>query len=542
MPPSTNPPAAPEEPTIPGDQVAPVTPHSPPEPLVEPPKKLPRRGIFAAVVIVLVAIVGAAWLLNLNNTPPPKSVSTKKDIQDFSYGVLAGPLNSFYPKSGLVVDEITVNQQIFEGLVTYRDKKIVPNLALSWTNPNESTWIFQLKPNVVFHSGRIMTAEDVKYSIEHIMGTELGDVYANTIKSVEVISPSQVKITTDQPDAVLPNKLVFVYIIDSKNTTLSDPVNGTGPYTLSPNTKPSKSSIDLVAFDDYHGGHAGIRNLHLRVYDSDDAVAAALKKGDINLATFSSLETADAIKDNFEPFYIQDPTVYGLFINSVSPGPLQKLKVRQAIYSGIDVKSFVKNIGAIGEAANQIVTKDIPGYNNQIMRPEYNIATAKQLLSEAGYPKGTNLTFSYIASISVLQAAAKEFKRQLAPIGIRITLDPLADDQRSKLDSDKVQLSYSGYASDILDLSDVATFGFQNNNYNNASINRTLTQANRTFDPAARLVLLQEVSKKLMDDVAYVPIYNGISPYLLDKSSYDLPLDIPSAAYPGVYFWRIYEK
>ena len=494
-------------------------------------------GIIVAAVLAAIGL--SVWSIFFSKP----TTTAKKDIPSLTYGVIAGPLNTYFPNSDLGVDAYTYNEQIFEGLVTYRDRKIVPNLATSWTNPDTSTWIFNLKPGVKFHSGRTMTAADVKFSVEQARGKPYGDLFASTVKSVDVVGTNQVKITTDSPDPILLNKLIFLYVVDSKSSSPGTAITGTGPYTLKTGSQNTADAADLVAFDQYQGGHVYTRELHFRVFGDDTAMTAALKQGKVNLATFSDIAVADSLKGKYYPFYIDDPTVFSFVFNVQNHvGPLQKLKVRQAIYQAIDVDAFIKAIGAKGTPADQIVVKDIPGYNPDIVRPAFDQTAAKKLLADAGYPNGFTMTFSYPENISLLQSVADEVKRQLAGVGITVNLEKLNTEHRGDPYEGKSEMFFTGYASDLLDLSDAIATEFQGPNYDNPTVDALMLDANKTFDPAKRLSILQDASKTLMDDVAYAPIYSGVAPYLLDKSNYIMPVDIPATAYPGVYFWRVYQQ
>jgi len=272
-------------------------------------------------------------------------------------------------------------------------------------------------------------------------------------------------------------------------------------------------------------------------------MADALKKGQVNLASFSDVSAADAIKNQYVPFYVNDPTVFGIFINFNHAGPLQNLKVRQAVYRAVDIQSFIKAVGGgDGTPASQVVVKDIPGFNSAIQRPSYDVAAAKKLLADAGYPNGVSFTLSYTDGISVLQSVADELKKELALAGITVNFDKVPNSDKTKFYDGRIETFYSGYSSDLLDLSDAIATEFQGKNYDNPAVDTLMESASSTFDPAKRLTILQQVSQKLMDDMAFIPMYNGVAPYLLDKTSYVIPVDVPATAYPGVYFWQVYQK
>src|SRR5262249_62426929 len=98
---------------------------------------------------------------------------------------------------------------IFDFLTRYDDKGLpAPSLAQSWeTSPDRLTWTFKLRPNVKFHNGRELTADDVKFSVERILNPETGSQFKgimDPVKQVDVVDKMTVKSTTNQPSVVFP--------------------------------------------------------------------------------------------------------------------------------------------------------------------------------------------------------------------------------------------------------------------------------------------------------------------------------------------------
>src|SRR5262249_35033441 len=133
-------------------------------------------------------------------------------------------------------------------------------------------WIFNLQKGIKFHDGHTLAASDVKYTIDSIIAnhSDLAQTYASTIASVDVVNNNTVKITTSQPDPALLNKLSWLYIIDANAPKGSDPTQaGTGPYELKSGTKPSSTNVQLVAFNDYHGGRPQTQALSFGARDNN---------------------------------------------------------------------------------------------------------------------------------------------------------------------------------------------------------------------------------------------------------------------------------
>ena len=97
---------------------------------------------------------------------------------------------------------------IYESLTGYDEKtNIVPCLAQSWDISNDGkTYTFKLRPNVKFHNGQIMTAEDVKYSIDRVMDPKTASPWRSwfdMIKEIKVVDPLTVQMTMDAPYPIL---------------------------------------------------------------------------------------------------------------------------------------------------------------------------------------------------------------------------------------------------------------------------------------------------------------------------------------------------
>jgi peptide/nickel transport system substrate-binding protein len=105
------------------------------------------------------------------------------------------------------IREITY-QNIYESLGRINsDGKIVPGLADSWTiSPDGKTYTFKLHPNVKFHNGEMLTAEDVKFSLDRLIAPDSkapGRSLYGAIEKVEVVDPATVKLSLKAPDAYL---------------------------------------------------------------------------------------------------------------------------------------------------------------------------------------------------------------------------------------------------------------------------------------------------------------------------------------------------
>jgi peptide/nickel transport system substrate-binding protein len=508
------------------------------------PQKSSRKAWWATllILIILAALGYLAYSLSKTDNKPKASVAnSKKDIAELNVGVINGSVDLYPGKNANDSYVQAVNAQIYEGLVRYQDQtKIVPLLATSWTNPDSTTWDFNIAPGVTFHNGDKLTADDVAYSLKMARDNEtLSGAYADTIKDAKALNSLKVEVTTTAIDPFFLNKLTFLLILDSKTPNATDGSNGTGPYQLKPGTKPTSTGIQLVAYDKFHGGHVYTRALNF-VPEADQAAAAKdFKAGKINFSGEYTSQHPDELKGaNYQSLEINDPSVTFMTLNSQAAGPLQKKEVRQALRESIDIDSLLKATGISATPASQLITKPIPGYNPALSVPKADIAKAKADLAAAGYPNGVSLTIE--ASASNAQVA-NEIVKQAAAAGFTISVKSVDtfDQLVSDMIDGKTQLSMLAFSSDVLDGSDVFTQVIQQTaNYKSATLDDYLKQAAATTDQAKRLDILQKTSKFLMDDVAAIPLFSRNRTWVMDKP-YAIQFDTV-ANVPGVYFWQVY--
>lgn len=529
----------------------------PPQPVVSSTGgKKKKLIIISIIVLLLLAGAGAYWWFTQRDdtpTAPAPAASNEEQKQDVAlirYGVGEGVMNSFAPQNNPDTVTALINRQIFEPLVEIQDNtKIVPVLAKSWTNPDEKTWIFNLDTSVKFHTGNTLSAKDVVYSYEQMKkNPDSSYLVTETIKSVEAIGDNQVKITTKEVDPILLNRLVNLFIVDSSSKGKApDPKYGTGPYEVKAGTKPTAGNIDLVAVDNYHGGHVYTRELQVKVYTEDEknpgssekAMTADIKAGKLDIAGFITGDNLQAAKDaGFQLYQTNEIDVYQLVLNTnKKTSPLSNLKVRQAIYKTIDVDALLKAIGRTGKPAGQLVPEFIPGYNPAITRPATDITGAKKLMKEAGYADGTSFTLTVFAPVV---DAGNEIARQLKTIGITVKVQPIADVDtlQSGVVSGAFDAYYFANGSSYGDAADVLSYAAQSSYYSNDKAVTLLTTANSTLDQNKRLSDLQQASKLIMDDVAVAPLYINEPAWAVTKP-YIMTQDYNGGDL-GVYFYKVY--
>lgn len=506
-----------------------------------------KRGLKLLILLIIIALLaGGGWYAYRQHQDSRKAAQTasvkNKDIPLLRIGIQSATYGGVYPDMSVNDYGISVNSQMFEGLVRYEDKsKIVPDLASTWTNPNDSTWIFTIKSGIKFHDGHTMAASDVKASLEKIMATDsdFSQTFASTIASVSLVGKDQVKITTKSPDPTLLNKLAFLYVVDANLPKGTEPSQaGTGPYEIKPGTKPTDKDYQMVAFDGYHFGRPTTRALTFGNQNDNANLIKAFNAGQYDIV---GTIAPDAVKNlkNAKLFEVSEADTTFIGFNMVAAGPLQNKQVREAIRYAVNTEAIAKANDEVITPASQLIPPSIPGYNPAISPYKTNIAKAKQLLTQAGYPSGLTIRFS-ISDADTKEAA--EIAAELKQVGITVTIDKHEDFDEfiNYFSSGKAEMFTIAYASDTLDGLDVYNTTLSADNYNNPKVTSLLDQANMAVNPATRLKLLQQVSTIVDQDAAVVPFGSTSDLWVMNKD-YAIRQNTPTGYIP-VYFYTVHLK
>ncbi|HIA91862.1 TPA: ABC transporter substrate-binding protein [Candidatus Saccharibacteria bacterium] len=522
-----------------------------PKPITKNSTKKPHGNYL--MWVVLAAVISFLVFLTfvvVRNVQPQTATQPSlqfQPVEQLTLGMISSGFN-LYPQNSSIENDIILNRQIFEGLVRFEDRTtVVPLLAESWSNPDTSTWVFKLKPNIAFHSGNILTADDVVYSVEQFKKYHGEDAtYISTIESVEATDPQTVTIKTTAPDPTLLSKLTLVYIIDSEYSGDNPALAGTGPYLT--DSIPTEETVRLTAFDNYHNGPVGgVQTLTITAIPTEEEeLRSALEQHQFDyISTLSGLTNVgiDPNQYGYETIVRESISVNYLGLNQAKDGPLQNESVRRAIYLGIDVDELLDAYDKTGTPASQPVTVDIPGFNPLIERPAHNPEEAKELLVEAGYADGLDLELTYFVTARL---AAENIKTQLEELGINVTLDEHDSGQTigpKVFASGEVDMFFSGYLPDINDAVDTLSFMFVDSpNYSNQSIADQINQSSTIFSNQ-RLELLQSIADQLMKDVAVVPLYvSDVELLGYNDSDYVYEIDANGTAFEGIHYAEFYKK
>jgi peptide/nickel transport system substrate-binding protein len=276
-----------------------------------------------------------------------------------------------------------------------------PSLAESWTVAKDGlTYEFVLRKGVTFHNGDPVTAEDVKFSFERYRGAA-AKLLKDRVREVRVIDPGRVRFHLKEawPDFmtfygtsatgagwVVPKKYVEKVGDDGFKKA---PV-GAGPYKVVSFTP----GVELVmeAFEGYWRKAPNVKRLVFRTMPEETTRAAALKKGEVDIAYLLAGPVAEEVKRSpgLKLVAAQPPGVFWLdFPDQWDPkSPWHDRRVRLAASHAID-RQAVNQAETLGlsRLTGSIIPRSFE-FALPIEPPAYDPAKARQLLAEAGYPNG----------------------------------------------------------------------------------------------------------------------------------------------------------
>lgn len=447
-------------------------------------------------------------------------------------------------------ESFQVTANIYETLVKFEKggTTIMPGLAESWkVSEDGMTWHFKIRKDVKFHDGTELNAKVVAFNFQRWMDPNspyhtgqfiywrycFGD-YPGVVKNVTALSDETLEIVLNEPYSPFLSALSMPAfgiasqssIIKYNETLRTHPV-GTGPFIFESWVPGEK--ITLTRNNNYWAGEAKVSEIEFKVIDSNQDKVELLRSGEVHIidqltqSDATEINASDALKLYYRPFF----NVGYLALNN-SIAPFDNQNVRKAVSLLIDKTALINDAkNALARPANSFLPPVIMGYHEGIKSDTLDIERAKQLLVEAGYSEGLNVTLwvmdrprTYLPNPVVTAMALKE---QLEKGNIFVTLEIIPwDSYIEDIKTGVHEMALIGWNGDIVDPDNFlyTIFASYDSNpglsfnyafYKNDQVDRLLVQARRVTDLEFRASLYRELQEIITEDVVSIPLMHTMT-------------------------------
>jgi peptide/nickel transport system substrate-binding protein len=472
---------------------------------------------------VLAALACGALIAALTVGPSASAHSSATPVRGGDV-VIARTLDSTNMDATAVFDNesIWVLEQLMETLytVTPDGKDIKPWLATSFDlSPDKLSYTFHLRKGVLFHTGKEMTADDVKFSIDAARTTKGGwEFIDSAIKSVTVKDKYTVVVKTKFKWSPLVADLALFsnaivpkgYGGKTKKQFYTAPV-GTGPFKWDHWTHGKE--VKFTRFDKYwQKGKPYLDSVTWTNVPDDNTRLLQLKGGQAQIDEFPGWSQVAPLRKTAGITMTLFPSTRTDYVEfNQHFKPFQDAHVRRAISYAIDRKALVKAIlFGNGTPANSFMPPQVPYYDPKSPGLQYDMTKAKAEMAKSTVPKGFTATFEAIGGQLDSETIAQVVQSAVKPLGIKVNI---IKKDANAAQADWTAAKYPGmttsyWTMDIADPDELVSFSIDpaqgahsfQTFYNNPAAIKATRAATREFDPAKRQALYSTVQKLAAQD------------------------------------------
>jgi peptide/nickel transport system substrate-binding protein len=503
----------------------------------------------------------ASWV---TLTPPAKG-----SVSAVTWDLPDGEPTSLDPTQSAAQPENTVLANLCDSLVRLTPQlTYAPGLATSWSQPNPTTWVYNIRQGVHFWNGQLLTANDVVYSLERNITPSVAslwnDPFFTDVKSIKATGPYQVTVTLTQPDVVFnemmataPGAIGEASYIQAKGKSYGTAKGGlmcTGPYEFQSWTPGSQ--LTIVRNPNYWDTslEPKVQKITFEFLTDPSTVTNGLLSGQIDGAYEVPISAVPTLKQSsVGKLYLGKSTEFAVLSFTTKAGPIRNPMIRQALSLALNRQAIASTV--FDGTAVPIYSLSFPstwgyasstfaqGYAPLVKNGTTDLAAAKKLVAEAGSPKQP-LSMLVSADDPAAVQTALYVKSAASQIGLTVNIVQVPAAQSLSIQFDpKARVAYDimlqdvGYY-DIPDPIEQALFSlqpgalFNYDNYTNAQVEHDITVARGTSDEVQRATLINQVmAQAIGKDAAGVLLVNLAERLFMNNSITGAPAGLPAYLY-----------
>ncbi|WP_413113046.1 ABC transporter substrate-binding protein [Thaumasiovibrio sp. DFM-14] len=450
---------------------------------------------------------------------------------------------SMDPHEQLSGGTLQLSHMVFDPLVRFtQDLDFEPRLATKWERLDENTFRFHLREGVKFHSGNVMTADDVVWTFERLKDSPDFKAIFDPFTGIEKVDAHTVDLKSSGPYPLVLQTATYIFPMDSAfysgmtedgkdkaaiikhgSSFASTNISGTGPFIVTDREQGVK--VEFERFADYWDVESpgNVDKITLQPIKENATRVAALLSGGVDMIAPVAPNDHRRVEQTagVELVTMAGTRLISFQMNQNGNEALKDARVRQAIVHAVNNEGIVKRIMRdFATATGQQSPKGYAGYNDALV-PRFDLDKAKALMKEAGYEEGFTLTMiapnnRYVNDDKIAQAVASMLSR----IGIKVELKTMPKAQYwPEFDLCAADMLMIGWHADTEDSANLTEFltmtrdeetgrgQYNCGGYSNAEVDQLIVDSNVETDPATRAAQLQKVEELLYEDAAYVPLH-----------------------------------
>ena len=447
--------------------------------------------------------------------------------------------------------DYTTNQitnQITEGLVTFdANNNIVPELAKSWRQVDDVTYVYDVRDDIVFSDGSKMTMDDVLFSFERSRDPEGGTYFSDFYSDVEsfTVDGWQFTIKLSKPSAVFKfvpatgaGRIISKAYYQKHKSDFGSAKGGivaTGPFVFEKWT--SGREITLKKNANYWNKEKLDANivdtLIFRIIPDDTARVVALRTGSADFCVNVPVDMLDqlAVEASLNLTSVDSNHLTYLALNTQRP-PMSDVNVRRAISRALDIAEFQKRIIKTAGTAGTVLPFGPALYGENAAKWQQflgstqgytlDLAAARRHLAASAYPNGFTCDL-IVSENSLANQRALYIQEALKAININVNIKRMSGDEQDTYQTGGVldangkrdyDMLIGGWEADYPDLngqievlfasSQAGENGYNAAVYINPAVDALIESQRTTIDPARRFDIQSRLMTTVVNDVPYI--------------------------------------
>lgn len=388
-------------------------------PKVLSPKEYFLIKLLGVIILFCLIFIGTDWYWkNVQFVP--------RDGGEFIEGEVGSPIyiNPLLAQTNEV--DLDISNLVFSGLMKFdKTGQLIPDLASSYEiSPDQTTYVFHIKENVLWHDGEKLTADDIIFTVKNAQDPQFKSPLLYSLKGIKIekVDDNTIKFTLKTPYTPFLSILTFGILpshlwsnIPPENSRLVEynlkPI-GSGPWQFKSLTKDKQGNIKSYTLEknkNNYGSKPYLNEITFKFYaETEEVIQAALNK-QIQGISFTPKEYLDKVtkNKNLVVHSLRLPQYTAVFFNKRNNILLKNKTIRESLAYSIDKERILKEV--LKQEGDIIYGPILPGYSGyhpDIKKYELDFAKANQLLDNDGWKKLTPA--EYLEVEKALQDKQKE--------------------------------------------------------------------------------------------------------------------------------------